>query len=289
MLSQASRIATLETQMGAAASAVEKEWLSTQNMLYWESATFFVFLIASMMLFFWLYWSDMKRARSTQAFFASVTHELRTPLTSIRLQAESLADQVSREQNPSRHLLAERLLEDTTRLELQVERLLELARVEGGGQVVTQPIDLKLIVDRFIKSWKQTFGTSQNQSRFEIKNLLQNEQIEADPIAFQVILKNLLDNSIKHSQKEIVSVSIDAVKTDDHVVVTFKDNNDHFSGDPAELGILFKKGPSSHGTGVGLYLIKMLMTKMGGNASFHADPKSGFEVRLHFREARADG
>ena len=101
--------------------------MRTQHMLHWESTTFFVLAVVSSAFLFWLYWLDMRRARSIQAFFASVTHELRTPLTSIRLQAESIAEQCDESQ---RQLVA-RLLEDTTRLEGQVERTLELARLEA--------------------------------------------------------------------------------------------------------------------------------------------------------------
>ena len=84
----------------------------------------------------WLYLRDQRRTNSLRAFFASVTHELRTPLTSIRLQAESLAD--AGNASP----LVERLLEDTSRLEGQVEKTLELARIEGGGELDLQPLPI---------------------------------------------------------------------------------------------------------------------------------------------------
>ena len=89
---------------------------------------------------FWLYWRDAKRTRSLQAFFASLTHELRTPLTSIRLQAESISDGLA--DHPEQKDFLQRLLEDSQRLELQVERVLELARVEGGGPIFTQAIQI---------------------------------------------------------------------------------------------------------------------------------------------------
>ena len=84
----------------------------------------------------WFYWRDMRRARGTQAFFAALTHELRTPLTSVRLQSEAIA-----EGEPSAEL-AERLLEDTHRLESQIDKTLELARIEGGGALAEQAIRL---------------------------------------------------------------------------------------------------------------------------------------------------
>ena len=72
-----------------------------------------------------------------QAFFASVTHELRTPLTSMRLQAEAIAEGEQRAE------LARRLLEDSHRLESQIDKTLELARIEGGGPLREQSIPLQ--------------------------------------------------------------------------------------------------------------------------------------------------
>ena len=146
----------------------------------------------------------MKRTRSLQAFFASLTHELRTPLTSIRLQAESIADESTpgSVNDAQKHLLA-RLLEDSQRLELQVDRILELARVEGGGPLFTQPIRLRPWIERMIRDWQ-----SRNADRADVKLDVQDLQIEADSVAMQIILKNLLENSIRHSQQDRVEIEI---------------------------------------------------------------------------------
>src|SRR5690606_29195371 len=97
---------------------------------------------------------DRKRTRSIQAFFASLTHELKTPLTSIRLQAESIADPTN--DDAFKRQLVERLLADTSRLEAQVERSLELARLEGGGPVFVQGYELKNLIERGLRQQLET-------------------------------------------------------------------------------------------------------------------------------------
>jgi signal transduction histidine kinase len=280
LLTQAKRIAELEGMLGLSAGLTQDQWHRTQRMLFWESMTFFGLLLASMVFLFWLYWRDLKRAKGLHAFFASVTHELRTPLTSIRLQAESIAENLVGE--PSQRNLLQRLLEDTIRLEAQVERTLELARVEGGGPVYTQPLQLKPWVDRFLKTWASDYV-----GKVEFESHVDDVLIEADPAAIQVIFKNLLENSVRHAKKEKVFVSISTVLKDRKTGLVLQDNGCGYGGDGKSLGQLFQKGPSSQGTGVGLYLVKVLMKRMGGWAEFQFD--SGFSVSLWFNEGSSHG
>lgn len=280
VLAQAKRIAELEGSIGVAVGVAQSHWHRTQRMLYWEGATFFTLLLASTILLFWLYWRDVKRSKGIRAFFASVTHELRTPLTSIRLQAESISENLS--ENRTEHQLVHRLLQDTLRLESQVERTLELARIEGGGPVYTQPLQLKPWVDRFLKAWKVDY-----REKVEFLASIKDLWIDADPMAMHLIFKNVLENSIKHSKKENVSITIEAESHAQGVALVLRDNGEGFSGSEVDLGTIFQKGPSSQGTGVGLYLIKALMKRMGGRAAFSSNP--GFEVALFFREGRGNG
>ncbi len=282
LMRQASRIAELERQTGISMTTAHEHWQRTQRMLFWESATFFGFLMAATALLFSLYWREARRARGVQAFFASLTHELRTPLTSIRLQAESLADHItgggaSAKDAELKQKLCQRLLEDTTRLESQVERTLELARVEGGGSVLSQSFLLKPWLDYFLRTWDEGRGL-----KLKINSSVRDMQIQADPGAVQIILKNLLENSMRHSgQEKILGVNLTTEERDGWVVLRYSDDGRGFQGDARKLGVLFEKGPGSQGAGVGLYLVSALMQRMGGRAEFVTSPK--LETALWFR------
>jgi signal transduction histidine kinase len=275
LLRQAEKIVELEHRVGVASA--DDYWHRTQRMLTWESGTFFILLLATTFFVSWVYFRDLRRSRSLHAFFASVTHELRTPLTSIRLQAESIADAL--EKDATSHELVTRLLEDTQRLESQVERTLELARVEGGGALYPQPLRLKPWVERLAASWRETQG-----ARLEIRTEIGEETVIADTSAFQVILRNLLENSIRHGKRERVEVTLRAEARDQGVLLRYQDNGEGFAGDPARLGGLFERGAASQGAGVGLYLVKMLMERMGGHSRFRSPP--GFEAELWFPGGR---
>ncbi len=140
VLRQAEDIAELSQLPGIPVEQAEKALQQAaryQHMLHWESGTFLLLLLTVSGMLFWYYRRDMQRARGTQAFFAALTHELRTPLTSVRLQTEAIAAG-----EPTQELI-DRLLADTHRLESQIDKTLELARLEGGGSLAEQAIRLE--------------------------------------------------------------------------------------------------------------------------------------------------
>jgi signal transduction histidine kinase len=251
-------------------------------MLLWEGLTFFAFLIAATWLLFWFYWRDIKRTRGLEAFFASVTHELRTPLTSIRLQAESIADSLS--PSGSEQPLIQRLLEDSARLESQVERTLELARVEGGGPLFSQTLPMKPWISRLLSQTKESYA---GKSIAIQANLGDDDLIEADEGAVQVIIKNLVENSLRHSQKDQIKIEVASRRSGDWTILSFKDNGPGTAEKAHQLGGLFQKGARSQGAGVGLYLVKVLMERMGGRAVFSS--AEGFPVELWFQQGKSEG
>jgi len=274
---QAVKIEELQQVVAQNTSAGHAQWRVTQRMLVWEGGTLLVLLTGLSVALVWLYLRDQRRTRASRAFFASVTHELRTPLTSIRLQAESLADAGSA--SPLIH----RLLEDTSRLEAQVERTLELARLEGGGMLDLQPLPIGPWLERQVEGVR----AEGSQLKVELQRSEQPDEalVLADRNALKVIVRNLVENTVRHSQATPAQARIAIERAPDTVTVSFADQGRGFSGDPVQLGTLFFRGERSQGAGVGLYLIRTLMRRMGGDAEYRSRPGSGFETRLIFRRA----
>jgi len=273
---QARQIALLQTQSGAGSAFSDAQWSRTRLMLVGESSTFLALLLTVSLLLAWLYWREHRRARSMQAFFASVTHELRTPLTSIRLQAETIAE------GDQRVELAQRLLEDTHRLEAQIDKTLELARIEGGGPLAEQEIPLPAWLERSLEGIAAPYG-----SRVDLRAHLEPTlaPVQADAAALQMILRNLVENSVRHSQLNPVGVRLTAVVREPFVVLEYQDNGAGVAARSTRLGRLFARGERSSGAGVGLYLVKRLMQRMRGRVRFNVAPGEGFRCELWFRIA----
>jgi len=292
LLSQAAKIAELEHQLLGQSHASNEVLARTQNMLFWESTTFLVLVAAVSVFLMVLHLREQLRARSLEAFFASVTHELRTPLTSIRLQAESIVDSLAGV-TPEQGVLADRLMEDLVRLETQVERVLELARVEGGGSVYLQPLELEAWLERTVQILSSSYG-----ERVEFQwvkspthELDDHEHaVLADASSLQIVLRNLVENAVRHSGLRKVKVFFSISHADaGELLLQVWDNGKGIRsedvGSVQKLGKLFQKGKFSQGAGVGLYLVKALMERMRGGAEFCVHEGGGFETRLRLKEA----
>jgi signal transduction histidine kinase len=273
VISQARQISDLQSLLGSADSIVAAQWASTQRRVVGESAVFFLLLLAVSVLLAWLYWRESLRARGMQAFFASVTHELRTPLTSIRLQAEAIAE------GDQRVELAQRLLEDSHRLESQIDKTLELARIEGGGRLAEQAVPLHGWLERMLQGVAATYGS---RVALVVELAPGLPPILADAAAVQMILRNLIENSARHAQRERVQVHLAANARGDQVVLDYRDDGAGTAVRAQRLGRLFGRGAASAGSGVGLYLVRALMKRMGGRAEFHSAPGQGFRAELYF-------
>jgi signal transduction histidine kinase len=272
LVDQAARIAELSAMAGVAQEVVAAEAARTHRMVFWEGGTFLLLLLTISGALFWYYRRDIRRARGTQAFFAALTHELRTPLTSVRLQTEAIAAG-----EPTQELI-ERLLVDTHRLESQIDKTLELARIEGGGTLAEQAIRFDAWLDRALRAIVAAEGGAE----IEITIARELPPVRGDTAALQLILRNLVENSIRHGDREPIHLRVEAVKSARGVDVVYRDDGRGYQGDAAKLGRMFARGEASRGTGVGLYLVRVLMERMGGSVAFANAPAGGFQVTLHF-------
>src|SRR5947208_10029072 len=99
------------------------------QMLLWEGGILIASLIGGGVALYYYARREHKRHAQVEEFFAAFTHDAKTALASLRLQAESLReDFAGSEANP----LLERLLNDTLRLQLQLENSLFLVNLPRG-------------------------------------------------------------------------------------------------------------------------------------------------------------
>lgn len=268
---QSKVIVELETKLGYSAERIAEDWQRMNRMLLWEFGACSVFLILLSVFFFWLVRKDLKRNGAVQAFFASVSHELRTPLTSIRLQAESIADKFSAK-NPDP--LIERLLTDVTRLQTQIDRTLELARLQNGGALHLQSLSLRPFLSDLIAQLEEDFS-HQVKISLQFANV-DIDSVHADRRALELVMKNLIENSIKHSGQTPVQVTIHVGDAgSDRLFIECYDNGVKRTIHLNQIGDPFVRGNQSSGAGVGLFLVKTLIERMSGRVNFSFQNQAG--------------
>lgn len=275
LLEQNDEIFELKNALSRFDSSVEVGFRQpVRNMIISESIWFIAVVVVTSLFLVGLYLRDIRRNSSLQAFFASLTHELKTPLTSIRLQAETIEEYSTKDQ----YLfpLSKRLLEDTNRLENRVERSLELARVEGGGPLHLQNLDLAQCINEAVRSCVASYKQS-----IDITHTIEHVFIRGDRNAMRIVLTNLLENSIIHGGKKPISVNFSAVDDGPKVILTYHDNGSGMSKELKKVGSLFYRGKESQGAGIGLYLVVSLIKAMGGEVRFDSKGQ-GFIASMSF-------
>lgn len=250
------------------------------KMMKWEGSFFFLFLVFLGGSLIYMYIRDMRKTKAMQSFFASLSHELRTPLASMRLQVEVIKDLIEDESHSHDQLskLAGRLVEDTTKLESELEKSLQLSRIEQDGALTLVPISL----DRYLKRYAQKLSQS---LKIELQIHESAQEVLADELALNMIFRNLFENTLRHNP-ESQKVLITANTLGSLIELTYDDFGKRFQGSTSKLGELFYKHNSTKGSGIGLYLIKNLMRKMNGD--FEIMNHDRLKLRLFFKPAQGE-
>ena len=160
------------------------------------------------------------------------------------------------------------MVEDTQRLETQMDKILQLSRIEQGG--LLNPVQIN--PHSFLNNLAQQWSSSLN---IEIRNLNKVDSISADEFALELIFKNLFENTKIHTNN--TDVLIELTRKGEFININYKDSG-VFTGDKDKLATLFYKYNSSKGSGIGLYLCKKLMERMGGKFEVFNQPGISFQL-----------
>lgn len=130
-------------------------------------------------------------------FVANVSHELRTPLTSIKGYVEALLDGAKDDPAASVKFL-EIILKQSDRLNLIIEDLLELSKIESGGiSLKEEPLELRSVIDRTLSII--TPIAEKNHHRLVTAVDPSLPPVAGDEGRLVQVLTNLLDNAVKYT------------------------------------------------------------------------------------------
>lgn len=133
-------------------------------------------------------------------FVANVSHELRTPLTSIKGYVEALMDGAKDDPAVCSKFLGI-ILAQSDRLNLIIEDLLELSKIESGRVSFKQdPIDVRNMIERTLSMIKPLAEKKGHRLRAVIDEALPT--LTGDEDRLVQVLTNLLDNAVKYTPEQ---------------------------------------------------------------------------------------
>lgn len=218
-------------------------------------------------------------------FVADASHELRTPLTTLRSVGE-VGLRRDRTVEEYREIIGS-MLEEAQRLQLLVQRLLELATLEGGPPVIQRS---RVRLDEFVAACVGELGVL---AEFRDQKLALDTVecvVMTDPVLLRQAVQNLVDNALKYSPHgSTVTVSVREVEETCEVSVT-----DEGLGIPEEHQVHLAerfyrpdsaRGRTKGGFGLGLSLAKAYMRLLGGTMDYTPAQPRGSTFRLTLPKA----
>ncbi len=218
--------------------------------------------------------------RTLDRFVADASHELRTPLTTLRSVGE-VGLRRGRTVEEYREIIGS-MLEEAERLHRLVDRLLELASAEGGGQTVHRE---RLQLDQFVTACVHEVGILAEYKNQQIALATAACAVDADPVLLRQALQNLLDNAMKYSPLgAVIHVAVAEQDRECRIVVT-----DQGPGIPPEhreriTGRFYRVDDSRvrgrGGFGLGLAITRAYLAIMGGRLEVAAAEPRGSRFSL---------
>ena len=218
-------------------------------------------------------------------FVANVSHELRTPLQSIKMGLETIGNIKDLKENNELNNLMPLMTSQSERMENLIRDLLSLSKIELQEHIrPTHEIDLIELIDYVIKTYEKIISKNNISIKF---NKTDNFKIIGDRDKLIEIFTNLIDNSIKYSDKN-KEITITAKKDGEYNTVSVADQGigipkesihriteRFFTVDPS-------KSRSVGGTGLGLAIVKHLVSQHRAEMDINSIENKGTTIDIKF-------
>lgn len=206
-----------------------------------------------------------------RALLLAVSHELRSPLTRARLNAELVADSAERDA----------LLGDLAEMRDLIADLLESERLASGhAELHAEVSDLNALVRSLVD---ERFAAASLQ--LDLAAAL--PELKLDVVRIRLLLRNLLDNALRHSASAKQPPQVHTALHDRQVWLTVRDFGPGVDAAAlAQLGEAFYRPDSARarstgGIGLGLYLCRLVAQAHGGSLQLdNAQPGLRATLRL---------
>ncbi|MEO0478906.1 MAG: PAS domain-containing protein [Planctomycetota bacterium] len=227
-------------------------------------------------------------SRAKSEFLANVSHEMRTPLTAILGFSELMLG--DSESDPG--YCAQTIRRNGERLLGIINDLLDLSKIEAGQYETNDELfSPRSRVREVLNSLKSDAKKRGLELGLQCGGIVP-KQILSDPVCFQQILTNLLNNALKFTESG--SVKVHVTSESDTLIVEVVDTGIGMDVETQRRVLEpFQQGDATTsrrfgGTGLGLSIARELADRLGGELRLESEPGKGTRARLTLRRRPGD-
>lgn len=238
--------------------------------------------------------AEIQMDKMKSDFISLASHQLRTPLSTVNIYAGMLIDGLAGDLTDEQRAFTRTILGAAHRMNELIDTLLNITRIEAGGiEVSPTQVELHALLEEIISSIMPSIEEKNMSLQFKADD--EPVSVKTDPILVREVLINLFTNAIKYTP-ESGSIEIMLLKSSKNIIISVKDNG---YGIPvlAQRHIFAKFFRADNillhdvaGTGLGLYLTKMIAESLNGDIWFESEENKGstfyFSLPVHGSTSR---
>ncbi|MEV0909264.1 HAMP domain-containing sensor histidine kinase [Streptomyces hokutonensis] len=225
---------------------------------------------------------------SQRIFVADASHQLRTPLTALRLSLDNIADGTDDEFVRED---VEQATAEVVRMSRLVNGLLVLARAEAKV-TAAEPLPLREIVAERLSVWRPAADERGVEIALRGSVVDGRPLVLASPGHLEQVLDNVLSNALEVSP-DGATITVGSELRGDEVELTVTDEGPGMSdADKSRAFDRFWRGQGltgRSGSGLGLAVVRQLVTDDGGTVTLRDAPGGGLAVAISLRASPRSG
>jgi signal transduction histidine kinase len=207
-----------------------------------------------------------KRDTARNNWITSVSHDIRTPLSMIMGYSSSLEDNDNFSEEEKKQLSIIRL--QSEKIKQLVNDLNLTVKLEYEMQPLNiQPFYISELIRKVVAYYLNNLYNDRYIIKLTISDEVQGHIVNGDIRLFERALNNIIGNSMKHN-KEGCDIFIEVKKIDNECIIEIKDNGTGFEKEILEKLNLSYEMPSDVSHGLGLLIVKQIITVHGGKVCF---------------------
>ncbi len=221
-------------------------------------------------------------------FLSVLSHELKSPINAIEGYLELMKAKQLGENIEDYGQMINRSMERLKGMRSLIMDLLDLTRIESGQKLRrVEHINLIEVLDLSLN----TFEPMAIQKNISIqKEIPEKVYVKSDRSETEIIFNNLISNAIKYNKTD-GHIKIKIIENEEQVIISIHDTGIGMDKDDMEklfqdfVRIRNEKTQNITGSGLGLSIVKKLVTACGGDIHASSEPDKGSTFTINFPKA----